>query len=58
MPWRRDASTRRDSAGIDALIRVVRQSKSVKVRKDAVWFLGQSRDPRALALFAELLSGR
>ena len=49
---------RKDGAGIDALVRVVRESKSVKLRKDAVWFLGQTRDPRALALFEQLLSGR
>lgn len=49
---------RKDGAGVDALVRVVRESKSVKMRKDAVWFLSQTRDPRALALFEELLSGR
>jgi hypothetical protein len=30
----------------------------VKLRKDAIWFLSQSRDPRALDLFEKLLSGR
>ena len=49
---------RKDGAGIDALVRVVRESKSVKMRKDAVWFLSQTRDPRAFALFEQLLSGR
>jgi HEAT repeat protein len=49
---------RKDGAGIDALVRVVRESKSMKMRKDAVWFLSQTRDPRAFALFEELLSGR
>ena len=44
--------------GIPALIRVVESSKSVKLRKDAIWFLAQSRDGRALALFEKLLSGR
>lgn len=48
---------RQDGAGIEPLIRVVRTSKSAKMRKDAVWYLGQSRDPRALALFADLLAG-
>ena len=51
-------SQRKDGAGVDALVRVVRESKSVKLRKDAVWYLGQTRDPRALALFEQLLSGR
>jgi hypothetical protein len=45
-------------AGIPALIRVVNESKSVKLRKDAIWYLSQSRDPRALDLFEKLLSGR
>jgi hypothetical protein len=44
--------------GVPALIRVVNESKSVKLRKDAIWFLSQSRDPRALDLFEKLLSGR
>jgi len=26
--------------------------------KDALWYLGQSRDPKALDLFEELLAGR
>jgi hypothetical protein len=45
-------------AGVPALIRVVNESKSVKLRKDAIWYLSQSRDPRALDLFEKLLSGR
>jgi hypothetical protein len=44
--------------GIPALIRVVNESKSVKLKKDAIFFLSQSRDPRALDLFEKLLSGR
>jgi HEAT repeat protein len=43
--------------GIPALVRVAESSKSVKLRKDAIWFLGQSRDDRALALFERLLGG-
>ena len=49
---------RKDSSGIDALIRVVRQSKNVKLRKDAIWYLGQTRDARVMDLFAQLLAGR
>jgi hypothetical protein len=47
---------RPDGAGIEPLIRVVRQSKSARIRKDALWFLGQSGDPRALALITDLLT--
>ena len=49
---------RKDGSGIEPLIRIVRKSKSARIRKDALWHLGRSRDPRALALFAELLAGR
>ena len=51
-------SQRKDGSGVDALVRVVRESKSMKLRKDAIWYLSQTRDPRALALFEQLLSGR
>jgi hypothetical protein len=44
--------------GIPALLRVVESSKSIKLRKDAIFFLAQSRDDRALALFERLLVGR
>ncbi|MES2177073.1 MAG: hypothetical protein V4550_04345 [Gemmatimonadota bacterium] len=44
--------------GIPGLVRVVRESKSAKLRKDAIWHLSQSRDPRALELFEQLLSGK
>ena len=30
---------RKDGAGIEPLIRIVRQSKSVKIRKDAIWLI-------------------
>jgi HEAT repeat protein len=44
--------------GIPALIRVVEESKHRKLRKDAIWHLSQSHDPRAIALFEKILSGR
>ncbi|MEO8337090.1 MAG: hypothetical protein ABI664_19045 [bacterium] len=44
--------------GIAGLIRVVRESKSYKMRKDAIWFLSQSRDLRAMDLFEKLLAGK
>jgi hypothetical protein len=49
---------RPNGEGIPALVRVVETSHSVKLRKDAIWFLGQSGDTRALALFEKLLGGR
>lgn len=46
---------RRDD-GVTALIRIARTHSSPRVRKQALFWLGQSDDPRALALFEELLS--
>jgi hypothetical protein len=61
-PVRNDAlfflAQRKGGEGIPALIRVVRESKSAKLRKDAIWHLSQSRDPRAIELFEQLLAGR
>jgi HEAT repeat protein len=42
--------------GVPALIRVARTHPSPGVRKKALFWLGQSDDPRALALFEELLT--
>lgn len=41
--------------GVPALIAIARSNKSPDVRKKAIFWLGQSEDPRALALFQELL---
>jgi hypothetical protein len=49
---------RRNGEGIPSLIRVVRESKSVRLRKNAIFYLAQSGDPRALDLFQTLLAGR
>ncbi|HEY6809343.1 MAG TPA: HEAT repeat domain-containing protein [Gemmatimonadales bacterium] len=45
-----------NSIGVPALISIARSNKSPEVRKKAIFWLGQSNDPRALALFEELLS--
>ena len=44
-------------AGVPALIRIARSNRSPGVRKKALFWLGQSEDPRALALFEEILLG-
>lgn len=44
--------------GVPALIRVVRTSEHRKLRKDAIWHLSQSGDPRAVELFEQLLTGK
>ena len=43
-------------AGIPALIRIARSHPEPAVRRKAIFWLGQSGDPRALALFEELLT--
>jgi hypothetical protein len=42
--------------GVPILIRVARSNKDPEIRKKAMFWLGQSDDPRALALFEEILS--
>lgn len=41
--------------GVDQLIRIARTSKDREVKKSAYFWLGQSKDPRATELFAEVL---
>jgi hypothetical protein len=43
-------------AGVPALIRIARTHPEPAVRRKAIFWLGQSGDPRALALFEELLT--
>jgi hypothetical protein len=42
--------------GVPALIQIARTNRDPEIRKNALFWLGQSRDPRALALFEEILS--
>lgn len=42
--------------GVPILIRLARSNKDPKVRRKALFWLGQSDDPRALALFEEILT--
>ena len=51
-------SQRPKDEGIPILLRVARTHKDREVRRDAVFWLGQSNDPRAIALFEELLTKR
>ena len=43
-------------AGVEPLIKIARSSADPRLRKKAIFWLGQSDDPRALALFEELLT--
>jgi HEAT repeat protein len=49
-------SQRPQAEGIPALIQVARTHRDVQIRKQALFWLGQSKDPRALALFEEILT--
>jgi hypothetical protein len=42
--------------GVPVLVRVARSHQSPEVRRTALFWLGQTNDPRALALFEELLT--
>ena len=48
-------SQMRSDKSVDALIDVAKNSKDREVRKSALFWLGQSKDPRVLALFEEIL---
>ena len=41
--------------GVPLLINLARKNANPVVRKQAMFWLGQSEDPRALAFFAEIL---
>jgi hypothetical protein len=49
-------SQRPHDEGVPILIRIARTSQSPSIRKKALFWLGQSEDPRALALFEEILT--
>jgi len=49
-------SQRPRAEGIPALIKVARSNRDPGIRKKALFWLGQSNDPRALELFEELLT--
>ncbi len=41
--------------GIPLLIKIAKTNRNPAVRKQAMFWLGQSKDPRALDFFAEVL---
>lgn len=49
-------SQRPKDEGVPALIRIARQNPDPELRRKAIFWLGQSEDPRALSLFEELLT--
>jgi hypothetical protein len=51
-------SRRPNDEGVPALIRIARTHRDPQTRRDALFWLGRSNDPRALALIEELLTGK
>ncbi len=49
-------SQRPRAEGVPALIRVARTNRDPQIRKKAMFWLGQSNDPRAIELFEEILA--
>jgi hypothetical protein len=49
-------SQRPREEGVPALVRIARTHRDPTLRRRAIFWLGQSNDPRALALFEELLT--
>ncbi len=49
-------SQRPREEGVPALIRIAKENKDPDLRRKAIFWLGQSDDPRALSLFEELLT--
>ncbi|HKG91236.1 MAG TPA: hypothetical protein VKA84_05070 [Gemmatimonadaceae bacterium] len=49
-------SQRSESAALDRLVRIARTDASPRVRKQALFWLGQKDDPRAVALIRELIN--
>lgn len=48
----------RQGGGVEPLIQIARSNRDPRLRKQAIFWLGQSDDPRAIALFEELLTKR
>jgi HEAT repeat protein len=48
-------SQRRNGEAVQALIQVARNNRDPEVRRTALFWLGQTNDPRAVALFEEIL---
>jgi hypothetical protein len=43
--------------GVPLLIQIARTNRNAAVKKQAMFWLGQSKDARALAFFEEILTG-
>lgn len=48
-------SQRRDSEAVDKLIDIARNERDAEIRKQAMFWLGQTKDPRAIKFFHDVL---
>jgi HEAT repeats len=51
-------SQRPEEEGVPVLLRIARTNTDPMIQREAIFWLGQSDDPRAVELFEELLTGR
>jgi len=51
-------SQRPKNEGVPALLRLAQNDADPEIRRKAVFWLGQSDDPRALNFFEQVLTGR
>jgi hypothetical protein len=51
-------SQRPKDESVPALIRIARTHRDPELRRSAIFWLGQSRDPRAISYFEEILTGK
>ena len=51
-------SQRPRDEGVPILIRIERTNRDPEIRRKALFWLGQSEDPRAISLFEEILTRR
>ena len=47
---------RNDAAAVDKLVEIARKETDPELRKQALFWLGQSRDPRAAAILEEIIN--
>ena len=47
---------RRETAAVDKLIDIAKNDKDVEMRKKAIFWLGQSRDPRVQQLLVDIIN--
>lgn len=45
----------RDPQAVDVLMKIAKEEKDPEIRKQAIFWLGQSRDPRASKFLLELI---